>query len=163
MDLYFLRHGLAGDRADWTENDDERPLTKPGKKRMADEAKTMADLGLKLDAILTSPLVRARQTADIVAKHLDMQDAVVEDKRLGPGFDPGKLSEIVREHDSANALMLVGHEPDFSATIGELVGRANVVMKKGGLAYIHLSNTSPLEGELVWLVPPKILARDGVE
>lgn len=158
MDLYFLRHGLADDRADWTDNDDARPLTKPGKKRMADEAKALVHLKLNLDAIITSPLVRARQTADIVAKHLDAQDGVVEDKRLAPGFNLSKLREIIHEHENAQALMIVGHEPDFSATVGELIGRANIVMKKGGLAYVNVTSTSPLEGELVWLVPPKVLA-----
>ncbi len=161
MDLYFLRHGLAEDRADWTDNDDARPLTKPGKKRMADEAKALAHLKLNLDAVMTSPLVRARQTADIVAKHLNAQDGVVEDKRLAPGFNMSKLREIVREHENAQALMIVGHEPDFSETIGALIGGARVAIKKGGLAYINVTSTSPLQGELVWLVPPKVLAKDG--
>ncbi len=161
MELYFLRHGLAGDREEWTGDDDLRPLTPAGKKRLAGEAKVLAHLKLKIDAIITSPLIRARQTADIAAKHLDLADKVVEDKRLRPGFDLRKLGEIVREHHDAQGLMVVGHEPDFSATVGGLIGRASVVMKKGGLAYVHVTNLSPLQGELVWLVPPKILLGAG--
>ncbi len=161
MELYFLRHGLADDRADWTDNDNARPLTKAGKKRLADEARAMVHLKLDVDTIITSPLVRARQTADIVAKHLDLTGGVVEDERVAPGFNLEKLSEIVRDHPDAQGLMVVGHEPDFSATVGALIGHAAVVMKKGGLAYVHVTELSPLQGELVWLIPPKFLAGDG--
>ncbi len=159
MDLYFLRHGLAGNREDWKGDDSARPLTKAGKKHMAEEGRAMADLKMNIDAIITSPLVRALQTAEIASKYLDLEDSVVQDQRVGPGFDVRRLREILREHENDQALMFVGHEPDFSATVGTLIGRAAVVMKKGGLAYVHVTQTSPLQGELVWLLTPRVLRR----
>ena len=86
MRLYFLRHGQA-DRSQWSGNDFDRPLTKQGKQMMAQTADTIAALDLGLDLILTSPLVRAQQTAEIVAKNLRLEDRLAVESRLGPGFD----------------------------------------------------------------------------
>jgi phosphohistidine phosphatase len=158
MKLFFLRHGLAGDPTEWPANDADRPLTDYGKERMGREAATIARLDLGLDAILTSPLVRAYQTAEIVARELDLLDALKSDERLAPGFDREELAGILRDHAEAGAVMLVGHEPDFSGTIGSLIGGARVVCKKGSLAYVELPDPSSSEGTLVWLIPPKVLA-----
>ncbi|RPI81970.1 MAG: phosphohistidine phosphatase SixA [Chloroflexi bacterium] len=158
MELYFLRHALAGDRMDWKEDDRLRPLTEEGKKRTASSAEKIARLNLGLDAIITSPLVRARQTAEIVADRLDMRSKMVEDESLAPGFGPKELSEILEKYPDANALMVVGHEPDFSDTISTLIGGGDIVCKKGGLVRVTLLNVQALEGQLVWLIPPKILA-----
>ena len=157
MKLYFLRHGLAGDRETWVGDDFDRPLTDAGKERMAREAATLARLNLSLDVILTSPLVRAYQTAEIVAQRLNMTDRLVKDERLGPGLGPNQLAGILQAYPEAKALMLVGHEPDFSQLIGELIGGGRVTCKKGSLACVELNNTS-LQGELVWLIPPSVLA-----
>jgi len=159
MKLYFLRHGLAGDRQDWKGDDSARPLTKEGKARMAREAKTIARMELKLDLIITSPLVRARQTAEIVAEEMRMLDKLVEDDRVGIQFGIDPLKKILQAHSKASALMLVGHEPSFSETISHLIGGGRIDCKKGSLACVNLSNVSSLRGELVWLLPPKTLAR----
>jgi phosphohistidine phosphatase len=157
MKLYFLRHGLA-DRSEWAGPDFERPLTERGKAQMAREAETMAELNLDLDLIITSPLTRACQTAEIVAERLEMLDRLIVDERLAYGFDPDKLDEILEAHPDATAIMLVGHEPDFSETIADLIGGGEVVCKKGGLARVDLYGGASLQGELVWLIPPKVLA-----
>lgn len=157
MILYFLRHGLAGDRATWTQEDGLRPLTQKGIDNMKQAAEKLNDLELGLDLILTSPLVRARQTAEIVAEELDMEDELVEDDRLAPGFDAQALLEILALYPDANALMVVGHEPDFSETISEITGGSEIVMKKGGLARVEIHSADPLRGELVWLAPAKVL------
>jgi phosphohistidine phosphatase len=156
MKLYFLRHGIAADRDKWQGNDFERPLTREGRERMQREAKTIARLDLGLDAILTSPLVRAKETAEIAAEPLKLRPE--PDERLGPQFDVQRLGEIVRERDGGDCLMLVGHEPNMSETIGEIVGGARIDLKKGGLACVELSDASDLAGDLVWLIPPKVLA-----
>lgn len=156
MKLYFLRHGLAWNREEWAGEDADRPLTEEGKTRMAREAKTIAKLELGLTAIITSPLVRAYQTAEIVARELQMLDQLVKDERVSPGFGSDQLGEILRAHPKADALMLVGHEPDFSDLISCLIGGGRVECKKGGLALVDLDTTS-LKGELVWLIPPKAL------
>jgi phosphohistidine phosphatase len=80
------------------------------------------------------------------------------DRRLGPGFDIEQLAAILRDHASARALMLVGHEPSFSETISALIGGGRVVCKKGGLACVDLPDVSNLSGELLWLIPPRLLA-----
>lgn len=140
------------------EDDDLRPLTPYGKERMALEAENIRRLHLGLDVILTSPLMRAQQTAEIVAYALDSEDLLHIDERISPGFGPGDLQEIVEEYDQADAIMLVGHEPDFSLLIEHLIGGGTVVCKKGSLARVDLSDAGPLAGELVWLIPPKVLA-----
>jgi phosphohistidine phosphatase len=153
MKLYFLRHGIA-DWPDWDPaRDHERPLTKDGVKKMKVQAKTLADLDVKIDAVLSSPYTRAYQTADIVAGKLGLEVKI--DPRLAPGFNVDKLCEIAAEFGEDQALLLVGHEPTFSMVIAELTGGGRVQMKKGALARVDVNRD--LQGELVWLLQPKIL------
>jgi phosphohistidine phosphatase len=154
--VYFLRHGKAAARSEWQDDDGLRPLTPEGEKELRREAVALKRLGLAPDVIVTSPLVRARQTADIVAAGLGLEERVVEDERLARGFDARALGKVAAAHPSADQVMVVGHEPDFSATIGELTGGA-VAMKKGGLARVDLAAGSPGSGELVWLLTPPLL------
>jgi len=137
--------------------DFERPLTEDGKECMLREADFIAQLDLGLDAILTSPLVRAYQTAEIVAERLNMLDLLTVDEQLEPGFGPIDLAEILEGYPEADEIMFVGHEPDFSETISYLIGGGNIVCKKGSLARVDLIDAGPLAGELVWLIPPKAL------
>ena len=116
----------------------------------------MKAIDLGLDAVITSRLLRARQTAEIVAEALNV--AVSEDPRLAGGFSIDHLGAILAPHRDASAIMLVGHEPTFSTTISRLIGGGSIDMKKGTLARVDLHDTRQLRGELVWLIPPKILA-----
>ena len=119
MELYFLRHGIAAPRADWQGDDSQRPLTVQGREEVVRMAGFLARLAPALDAIVTSPYLRATETAEIVAQHLNLQDKVVADERLEPGFDAGRLGKLLKKFPEAKALLLVGHEPDFTTTIGE--------------------------------------------
>ncbi len=159
LSLFFLRHGQAASRSDWTGDDAARPLTAEGKERMQREADAIAALKLPLDLIISSPLVRAMQTAEIVAGAQAGAPRVIADGRVGPGFGADHLAAILAEHRRAGAVMLVGHEPDFSWTIGRLIGGGRLVMKKGGLACVELEDPASLRGALAWLVPPAILER----
>jgi phosphohistidine phosphatase len=159
MRCYFLRHGLAVDAGEWSGTDFDRPLSGEGQERLKLAAKTLAALQPKIDVIVTSPLVRAKQTATIVAKRLKLQDRLVEDERLGGGFGLSNLGEILAEHSTAGAIMLVGHEPGISRTVGEIVGGARLDFKPGTLACVNVPDPATLEGELVWLVTAKILAQ----
>ena len=161
MNCYFLRHGIAVEPDEWTGRDFDRPLTHEGIERMKCEARAIADLSLKLDVIVTSPLRRARQTAEILADRLKLRDEIVEDKRLAEGFDARRLSEILGEHDKAEAILLVGHEPTMSATLGRIIGDANVELKNAALAGVALSDASATRGTLICLIPPKVLSRLG--
>jgi phosphohistidine phosphatase len=157
MIVYFLRHGLAGDRAEWTGDDAQRPLTEKGISQMEKTAEVLSALIPDLDAIITSPLVRAQQTAQIFAEKLQMEESLVEDSRLSPGFSYDDLSEILREQAEAAAIILVGHEPDFSQAISDLIGGGRIICKKGGVARVDLISSDPPQGELAWLIPPKVL------
>lgn len=155
MILYFLRHGLAGDGATWVGDDRERPLTRTGIQHMKASAAAFKKIGLEVDEIISSPLKRAEQTAQIAADVLEKH--VKLDERLVYGFGMPALQTIIDDYPNAKALMLVGHEPDFSTTISELTGGSDIEMKKGGLARVDLSDGPELRGLLVWLLPPKIL------
>ncbi len=153
MRLYFLRHGMA-EWPDWDPaRDHERPLTKEGVRKMKEQARALADLDVKFDAVLASPYARAYQTADIVAGKLGLD--VKAEPLLAPGFNADKLAEIVASFDSDQAVLLVGHEPSFSMVIAELIGGGRVQMKKGTLARVDVNRE--LQGELVWLLQPRIL------
>lgn len=149
MKLYLLRHGKA-DWPDWDKPDDDRPLTKEGKKEVAVVGKFLRRFEID-PVILTSPLSRASQTADIVAKYLETK--VRTEAALRPGFSVTKLAGILKDYD-ASSLMLVGHEPDFSRTIFQLTG-GRTKMSKAGVALIEVENDS-MKGELRWLIPPKL-------
>jgi phosphohistidine phosphatase len=151
MKIYFLRHGKA-DWPDWNKPDDERPLTKQGKQEMHAVGEFLAGLEVSPDAILTSPLPRASQTAEIAAEHLKVQSS--EEKLLAPGFGVIELTRILRKH-RGESLMLVGHEPDFSKTILALTG-GNLKLSKAGVALVDIGESSR-KGKLLWLFPPKII------
>ena len=155
--VYFLRHGKAESRSEWRGDDGDRPLTAEGEEALRREAKAMRALDLGLDAIVTSPLARARRTAEIVADGLGLGDLLEEDDRLAHGFDVGRLEQILSAHATAGAVMVVGHEPDFSATVAELIGGGDIVMKKGGLARVDVTAPVAGGGELVWLLAPPLL------
>ena len=149
MKLFFLRHGKA-DWPGWNKPDDERPLTNEGKKEVATVAKFLARLEIA-PVILTSPLPRASQTADIAGQHLNRKVQI--EPSLQPGFGLRQLRKILKDF-SGKSLMLVGHEPDFSHTIFQLTG-GNAKMSKAGVALIEFDPES-LQGELRWLIPPKL-------
>ncbi|MEO8440499.1 MAG: phosphohistidine phosphatase SixA [Spartobacteria bacterium] len=148
MRLYFLRHGAA-DWPDWKKLDDERPLTKAGRKEMHKVGEFLLRLKVKADVILTSPLPRAAQTANIAAEHLKVRAR--EEKLLAPGFQADDLQRLLRKYPQ-QVLMLVGHEPDFTSVVEAMTG-AKLKLSKAGLALVELSGQT---GKLLWLFPPKV-------
>lgn len=147
MHLYFLRHGEA-DWPDWEGPDDDRPLTKAGRKEVREVAEFLVRLKAKVDVVLASPLPRATQTADIAAEHLKAR--VREEKLLAPGFRAEDLTRVLRKYPQ-QILMLVGHEPDFSQVIAALTG-GKVKMSKAGVALVDCNGR---KGQLLWLFPPR--------
>src|ERR1700694_1398693 len=116
MRLYFLRHGQAGDKDTWTGDDFQRPLTADGRAELVAAANGLRGVGIRPSGGPSSPLVRARQTAEIAAQALGV--ALVEASTLAPGCDLDGLAEAVRPYRQADEAMVVGHEPDFSTLIG---------------------------------------------
>ena len=133
MQLYFLRHGEA-DWPGWTKPDDERPLTDFGKKEVRQVAKFLNRLKVKPGLIVTSPLPRALQTAEVAAEQLKTK--LRQDEALEPGFGVSELRTVLKRHRS-KVLMLVGHEPDFSSVISALTG-ACLKLSKAGVALVDI-------------------------
>ena len=150
MKLYFLRHGEA-DWPNWNKPDDERPLTERGKKEMKKIAAFLECLDLSLDHIITSPLPRAKQTAEAVAERFDLP--LHEDELLEPGFGGSELKQLLKKYPGEE-IMVVGHEPDFTKTISALTG-ASLKLSKAGLALVE-ADVQAVRGRLLWLIPPKI-------
>ena len=156
MILHLLRHAHAGDSTTWPGPDAERPLTKKGRDQATRLGRFLATNGIRPDAIMSSPKVRAQQTAEIVATALDL--TVRLDERLGDGYDLADLARIVEDSRVA-APMLVGHDPDLSFALAGLCAARGLTMRKGSLATIELRGSfTPGSGILRWLVPPDLLA-----
>ena len=157
MDIYFLRHGEAGKKAEWSGDDRDRPLTPDGRERMVASAAGLAALDLGVERIVTSPLLRARETAEIAARALGLQAQL--DDRLAPGFGPRELAALMADNAGRKALILVGHEPDFSETISFCIGGGRIDCKKGAVARVEIvESAGALRGTLLWLAPPRLLA-----
>ena len=149
MKLCFLRHGEA-DWPNWERPDDERPLTERGRKELKRVAKFLKRLKLVPGVLLTSPLPRASQTAEIFARRVGVQLQIEAD--LAHGFNIERLRRIIGKA-SAECIMVVGHEPEFSEVIGELTG-GKIKISKAGVALLEVDR-SCTSGTLLWLFPPK--------
>lgn len=152
MKLYFFRHAIAEEG----EVDEKRELTPKGIERTRMSAHMLAALAVKPTRIYSSPLVRARQTAELLAPTLDT--AVQVRDELRPGFDIEAAQRLLADLPDDEEVMLVGHEPDFSGVVSRIIGGGEIVMKKGGLARVDTDTIKPLRGKLIWLLGSKILA-----
>jgi phosphohistidine phosphatase len=163
MNLYFMRHGVAVDRADSGAGSDdrERQLTPKGIKRMNKAAKGLATLSLSFERILTSPLERARQTAKIVAQILQLEDRVEEIEQLSPEQSAQDLLSGLVAYSGKKEILLVGHEPQLSSTISVLLsGTSGAVirLKKGGLSCLQVDGLPPRDSAVLhWALTPKQL------
>jgi phosphohistidine phosphatase len=143
MDLYILRHGLAGSRDEWNGPDAERPLTGKGRSRTKAAARGLARLGVAPDVILTSAYLRAADTAQLTAAELHAP--VEEIQALEPGMLEQGYQLLLQRYADETAVMLVGHEPDLSALVGLLIAGtppAQVELKKGACARLSLDASS---------------------
>lgn len=159
--LFLVRHGLAEERgSDWPD-DRRRPLTERGVKEMRQVGRGLTRLGVDLDLILTSPLVRARQTADALVAAARGAPRVVETASLAPGHPQAALFADLETHARRTRVALVGHEPDLGALAARLVGqRRPLAFKKGAICRIDFDGLPPDHlGTLRWFATPKILRR----
>jgi phosphohistidine phosphatase len=152
MKLYLLRHGKA-DWPDWAGPDDDRPLTEEGVEDTRTVAGGLKRLKIEPVVILTSPLPRALQTAEIAAKALGAP--LKQSPDLAPGFDRRKLTPLIAGR--SGDVMLVGHEPDFTRLIRSLTG-GRVKLSRGAIACIEVGDDLPAS-RLLWLLPPKLVIR----
>ncbi len=160
--LYLVRHAIAGERGPQWPNDEERPITKDGAARMREIVKGFTRLDESIALILTSPLVRARQTAEILAAGLSPAPPIKAFAALAPGGSPPHVVAALNGlRTRAGAIALVGHEPDLGRLAAWLISaRTPPPFKKGGICRIDVDDWPPARnGRLVWLATPKMLRR----
>jgi len=158
VELYFLRHGPAASIEEaGVERDSERPLTDDGLAVCTLVGEGLKRLSVRFDVVASSPLKRARQTADAVAAPLGIKDRVVVTEAMMPGCTITDLADFVRSHRHAAKIVLVGHQPDLSELVAELVGGARMKMPKAGLARVDLDEVAPGAGTLRWLLEPGMM------
>ena len=166
--LYILRHGIAVERgAPEFPDDDARPLTPKGKKKLKEGVAGLQQIGFEPDWIVTSPLVRAEETAGIVAASLSSEVPMSPCDALRPGGSFADLKTFLNKQADRRRVLLVGHEPDLGRLAASLIGagrNTTLAFKKGGCCLIRWQE-HPLEsdGELVWWLTPRLmrsLARD---
>lgn len=161
MRLFFLRHGVA-EPGHSGQRDFDRALTPEGRSELDDIARGMRRLKIAPHALLSSPLARARQTAEAVAPILGATVEIAEELQSGAAFEA--FQQLVRRYRTAESLMFVGHEPDFSETAAALIGAPPeaLVLKKAGLIRVDLDGRFERgEGRLRWLLTPHQLALIG--
>jgi phosphohistidine phosphatase len=156
VELYLLRHADAGDPMAWPGDDAERPLSPKGKRQARRLGSLLADIGWKPDVILTSPKVRAAQTARLVGQAVEVKPA--DEARLASSFDVGDIQAMLGSHPDAKRVVLVGHDPDFSSVASTLTGAA-IELRKGAIVRIDLPGSAPAAGHgaLRWLIPPGVV------
>ena len=157
--LYLVRHAIAAERGDKYPDDTKRPLTRKGISRMRDTVRGLATFNPDIDVVLTSPLVRARQTADILVAGLSPSPALETCAALGAGHSTAELVEALSQVGNRHVIALVGHEPDLGQLAAWLIGaREPLVFKKGSIARIDVPAFPPdRNGQLVWLATPRML------
>ncbi len=158
-ELYFIRHGIAEERGDAWPDDTKRPLTDRGITRLRKEARGLSRLGVTFDVVLTSPLVRARQTADAIAGTFDPRPPIVAIESLAPGGSYQALLTDLEKQSRRSRIALVGHEPGLGELAAKLIGSRHAIeFKKGAICRIDLEAVPPAgPGALRWFVTPKIL------
>ncbi len=158
MILYFLRHGKAGEPR--VADDDRRELTANGIRALRAAAPIWRRLNLRPDIVLTSPLARALQTAELLCEALGGTPLI--DERLRPGARWEHFGRALADHPDARRVMFVGHEPDLSGTIEVLTEAASVRMRKGSLACLEFYGVpEPGSGEIAWLLDPDLYTDEG--
>jgi phosphohistidine phosphatase len=159
LELYLLRHAHAGDSSKWDGPDSERPLSPKGRRQASRLGAFLAERGFAPDAIVTSPKLRARQTAELVADAIGL--AVSVDERLVGDLDPDIVGAIA-EHVGGTSVVLVGHDPDFSELLATLSGSEFLPMKKAAMARLDMAlPVQPGSGVLRWLLPPDLVGDRG--
>lgn len=161
--LYLIRHGIAAERGDQYPDDSKRPLTSDGIAALRKEVKALDALGEGFDHIVTSPLVRAKQTADVFVQHLDVKPSVTTSDALAPAGSPAGVVQEIVKHAKKGRIALVGHEPNLGELAARLIGsRSPLVFKKGGICRIDFEVLPPKgAGQLRWLATPKMLRKIG--
>jgi phosphohistidine phosphatase len=165
MELYIVRHGIAIDREDpKCPADPERFLTEEGIEKSRQAAKGVAEIASVPDLILTSPYLRALQTAELFADVLEYsKNKIRKSDLLLPGAEPMQLFRELAKDKELSSVFVVGHAPHLDDMLATAIGTKHHIsaLKKSGVAYVELKRLVPPSGELVWLATPKLLRKAG--
>jgi phosphohistidine phosphatase len=160
MRLLMIRHATAVPRGTPDMPDDERPLTKAGERRFRRAAQGLARFVKRPDTLLSSPLPRARRTAEIAAKAWGKVEVEEEPALAGGSYD--EIATALSRFPTESMVAIVGHEPDLSTLLGRLLGTPRgerLTFKKGGAALTEIPGPVTEGGTLVWYLPPRVLRR----
>ena len=157
-ELYLVRHGQAEERGEAWPDDSKRPLTTEGKASMRKEARGLVRLEVVFDLILTSPFVRARQTADIIAESYNDRPPLVTIDSLTPNGTFQSVLADLEKHARRSRVAIVGHEPGIGELAARLAGaRYPIEFKKGAVCRIDVKTFPAGPGKLRWFITSKIL------
>jgi phosphohistidine phosphatase len=162
MKIYIMRHGDAATMEEaGVTTDEARPLTEAGYNEVETMARLLGRMGVEPDLILSSPLVRARQTADIISSHFGERTGVTNSVDMAPGGSPGGVLAQILRHGRPAETVLTGHMPDVGMLAGYLAWNqpdAFIRFRTAGICRIDLpdDNPAPGYGDLRWLMPPRI-------
>jgi phosphohistidine phosphatase len=163
-ELYIMRHGIAVERGPATVMDDaKRPLTPEGKQKMRDIAAGLVNAGMEVDWIVSSPLIRAVETAEIVGDAQRSKPPLDSCEALRPGGSPEALIAFLAKRSNRRRVLVVGHEPDLGQLAARLIGagrNANMPLKKGGCCQIAFTEFPPkAPGRLIWWLTPRVMRK----
>lgn len=158
-ELYLVRHAIAAERGEEWPDDDKRPLTERGIARFKEAVEGLAALDVELDEIFCSPLLRARQTAELLAAGVKGKPSIKILDALSPGHAPSTVLAQLAKAAKRRRIALVGHEPGLGELAAHLIGAGRALpFKKGGVCRIDVESlTSRRAGALAWFVTPKML------
>lgn len=159
MRLYLVRHGIATERlGPGITRDADRPLTDEGRSEMKVVAKGLSRLKVKPDVVLSSPLVRARETAEFLVEEFGCEFKLTD--ALAPPVTAGNVFKSIGRYPDANQVFLVGHEPDMGMLAAQLLWAGpefELPFKKAAVCRIDVSDMPPTSpGQLKWYLPPKV-------
>ena len=157
-ELYLIRHGVAEEQGNSWPDDSKRPLTDEGTQRMRKAARGLAKMGVRFDAVLTSPYLRTRQTAEILAEEYEDRPPVVPVESLTPGALLADAIADIERHARSSRVAIVGHEPGIGELAARLAGaRYPIEFKKGAVCRIDVKTFPAGPGRLRWFMTSKIL------
>ena len=161
LELYLIRHGVAAERGEDYPDDSKRPLTGSGMSKLRKEAKALNALEVGFDLIITSPLVRTKQTAEVISETLNGKPPVTTSDSLAPAGTPAAVMQELARHMRKARIALVGHEPNLGELAARLIGaRSPIEFKKGAICRIDFEIMPPKSlGQLQWFLTPRMLRK----
>jgi len=158
MIVYFLRHANAGERLSSPKKDEKRGLDKEGMEQCGYVGRALAAMDVQVDAVISSPLKRASQTASLVGNEMGHEGKLQIDPSLRPSASFTEFRKLLDKHSKSEAIMVVGHNPNLSEFLGRVISangcEAATELRKGAIARVDLRRAS---GSLQWVMTPKIL------